>query len=87
MTYAVRDRIDLTSYDDTPPVIDESKVDSTRLLPSKSDHNELTKHFSFLVARVLKQYMPFFEKFGAGLEKHIRHKFYEEMGQKSEVVS
>ena len=86
-TYAVRDRIDLTSYDDTPPVIDESKVDSTRLLPSESDHNELTKNFSFQVARVLKQYMPFFEKFGAGLEKHIRHKFYEEMGQKSEVVS
>ena len=81
-TYAVRDRIDLTSYDDTP-VIDESKVDSTRLLPSESDHNKLT----FLVARVLKQYMPFFEKFGAGLEKHIRHKFYEETGQKSEVVS
>jgi L1 cell adhesion molecule like protein len=86
-TYAVRDRIDLTAYDETPPVIDESKIDSTRLLPSESDHSELTKNFSFLVARVLKQYMPFFEKFGSGLERHIRHKFYEEMGQKSEVVS
>ena len=86
-TYAVRDRIDLTSYDDTPPVIDEWKVDSTRLLPSESDHSELTKNFSFLVARVLKQYMPFFEKFGAGLKRHIWHKFYKEMGQKSEVVS
>ena len=48
-TYAVRDRIDLT-YDDTPPVVDESKVDSARLLPSESDYGELTKDFSFLVA-------------------------------------
>ena len=61
-TYGVRDRIDLTSYDDTPPVVDESKVDTTRLLPSESDYQELTKNFSFLVARVLKQYMPFFDK-------------------------
>ena len=51
--YAVRDLLH------TPPVIDESKVDSTRLLPSESDNSELTKNFSFLVARVLKQYMPF----------------------------
>lgn len=86
-TYAVRDRIDLTAYDDTPPVVDESKIDTARLLPSDSDHNELTKNFSILVARVLKQSMPFFEKFGSGLERHIRHNYYEEMGQKSEVVS
>ena len=86
-TYAVRDRIDLTAYDDTPPVVDESKIDTARLLPSDSDHDELTKNFSILVARVLKQYMPFFEKFGFGLERHIRHNHYEEMGQKSEIVS
>ena len=62
-------------------------MDSTRSLPSKSDRSEFTKYFSFLVARVLLKHMPFFENFGSGLERHIQHKFYEEMGQTSEVVS
>lgn len=74
-TYAVRDRIDLTYYDDTPPMIDTSKVDTTQLLPSESDYKGLMKDFSFLVARVLKQYMPFLEKFASGLERHIQQKF------------
>ena len=31
--------------------------------------------------------MPFFKEFGAGLERHIRHEYYEEVSVKSEVVS
>ena len=40
-TYGVRDRIDLTSYDDTPPVVDVLKVDTTQLLPPESDYEEI----------------------------------------------
>lgn len=86
-TYAVRDRIDLTSYDDTPPVLDESSINTKRLLPSESDYKKLTKNFTHHVVRILKEYMPFFSSFGSGLERHIRHQYYEEMSQKSEVVS
>jgi L1 cell adhesion molecule like protein len=86
-TYAVRDRIDLTSYDDTPPVLDESSINTKMMLPSESDYKKLTKNFSQHVVRILKEYMPFFSSFGSGLERHIRHKYYEEMSQKSEVVS
>ena len=86
-TYAVRDRIDLSSYDDTPPVVDESCINTKRLLPSESDSKKLTKNFTHHVARILKEYMPFFSAFGSGLERHIRHQYYEEMSQKSEVVS
>ena len=86
-TYAVRDRIDLSSYDDTPPVVDESNINTKTLLPSESDYEQLTRNFSHHVARVLKEYMPFFSSFGSGLERHIRHQYYEEMSQKSEVVS
>ena len=86
-TYAVRDRIDLSSYDDTPPVMDESNINTKTLLPSESDYEQLTSNFSHHVAHVLKQYMPFFSSFGSGLERHIRHQYYEEMSQKSEVVS
>lgn len=86
-TYAVRDRIDLTSYDDTPPVLDESSISTKSLLPSESDYKQLTKNFTHHVARILKEYMPFFSSFGSGLERHIRHQYYEEMSQKSEIVS
>ena len=86
-TYTVRDRIDLTSYDDTPPMLDKPNINTTKLLPSDSDYEELTKNFTYHVARVLKEHMPFFSTFGSGLERQIRHKYYEEMSQKSEVVS
>ena len=86
-TYAVRDRIDLTSYDDTPPVLDESSISTKSLLPSESDYKQLTKNFTHHVARILKEYMPFFSSFGSDLERHIRHQYYEEMSQKSEIVS
>ena len=86
-TYAVRDRIDLSSYDDTPPVLDESSMDTTTLLPTEADYKELKNNFTHHIARILKEYMPFFSSFGSGVERHIRHRFYEEMSQKSEVVS
>ena len=86
-TYAVRDRIDLSSFDDTPPVLDESSINIKRLLPSESNYKKLTKNFTHHVVRILKEYMPFFSSFGSDLERHIRHQFYEEMSQKSEVVS
>ena len=57
------------------------------LLPSEVDYKKLTKNFTHHVARILKEYMPFFSSFGSGLETHIRHQYYEEMSQKSEVVS
>lgn len=86
-TYAVLDRIDLSSYDDTPPAVDESSINTMTLLPSDSDYEELKKNFTHHVACILKEYMPFFLSFGSGLERHIRHKYYEEMSQKSVVVS
>lgn len=86
-TIAVRDRIDLSDYSDTPPEVNETDLDLSKIELSDSDHEALTKNFSYLVARVLKEYMPFFASFGSGLEKHIRHQYYEEMSLKSEVVS
>ena len=86
-TIAVRDRIDLSDYSDTPPEVNETDLDLSKIELSDSDHEALTKNFSYLVARVLKEYMSFFASFGSGLEKHIRHQYYEEMSLKSEVVS
>ena len=36
-TYAVRGRIDLSSIDYTPPVVNESSIDTLTLLPSESN--------------------------------------------------
>lgn len=84
--YGVRNRIDLSAYsDDSPPI--PSAIDFDVILPSKEDEAAILHNFSILVARVLKKYMPIFKKFGNGLERHIRHEYYEEMSKKSEVVS
>jgi hypothetical protein len=74
-TYVVWDRIDLTSYDDGPPVIDESSINTKMMLPSESDDKKFTKNFSQYVVCILKEYMPFFSSFASGLERHIRHMY------------
>ena len=85
--YAVRDRIDLSIYEDMPSLPDISSVNVDQLLPTEQDAKDLKKNCAFIAARVLKKYMPFFKKFGSGLERHIHHEFYTEMSSKSEVVS
>ena len=85
--YDVRDRIDLTDYDDEEPTPDISSISIDRILPSADDNLALCTNYSILIARVLRKHMPFFKEFGAGLERHIRHEYYEEMSAKSEVVS
>ena len=39
------------------------------------------------VARILKRHIPFFAEYGKGIERHISHRFTEEMSQKSTVIS
>ena len=86
-TYAVRDRIDLTGVSDQKVVPDLKTIRLDDILPTSSQEKELRGNFSILFARMLKKHMPFFAKFGQGLERHIRHEFYSEMSEKSEVVS
>ncbi len=86
---AVRDRLDASELPDNPslpdPITTAKQVEV--LLPKVEDHKTITSNFSILVGRVLKKYMPFFGKFGSGLEKHIQYAYSREISQKSEVVS
>ena len=86
-SYAVRDRLNLDSYDDSPSAPDPSLVNLELLLPSPDDNREIRHNMAILIARVLKKHMPFFSTYGNGLEGHITHEFSEGMGQRSEVVS
>ena len=86
-SYAVRDRIDLSAYNDCPSLPDPDLIQLDTLLPSNDDHLALIVNFCHLIARVLMSYTPFFSKLGDGLERHIKHEYYSEMSPKSEVVS
>ena len=86
-TYAVRDRIDVTHLDDEPSLPSMDDIEVTTVLPTEQDQKVMKGLFGIHVARVLKKHMPFFTKFGEGLERHIKHDYSKEMSQESEVVS
>ena len=85
--YAVRDRLDTSRLPDSPSLPDASAIRVEQILPTEEDHKVLLSNFAIMVCRVLKKHMPFFTKFGSGVERHIRHIYYAEMSTKSEVVS
>ena len=85
-SYAVRDRIDLSSFNSEINVPDISEISLESFLPSPSDERILKENFSVLIGRVLIKHVPFFKEFGSGLEKHIMHEYSVEMARKSEVV-
>ena len=85
--YAVRDRLNLDDCDDSGSTPDLSSIDLELLLPSKDNETQIRNSMGILIARVLKKHIPYFEKYGKGVERHITHRFYREMSQKSSVVS
>lgn len=76
-TYAVRDRVDLSDVSDVPMSPDLSATNLTDLLPTAADHDQPVKNFAILMARVIRNNMPFFSK---------QHDYSSQMSQKSEVV-
>ena len=66
--YAVRDRIDLSKYEDNPSLPDIAPINTDQLLPSEEEAQNLRSHFAMNIARVLKKHMKFFKQFGSGLE-------------------
>ena len=86
-SYAVKGRVDVSYLEDRPCLPDFSGFKATSLLPTKSDDQSLKSNFVVTIARVLKKHCPFFKKFGSAVQRHIKHQYYSEMSQKSEVVS
>jgi L1 cell adhesion molecule like protein len=84
--YALRDQLNLDKCDDSASALDLSSIDLRLLFPSKDDNTEIRKNMCILMARTLKKHVPYFAKFGEGLERHITHKFSDEMSRKSTVV-
>ena len=57
------------------------------LLPSDDDAEALHENVAILMGRILRKYMPFFEKYASGLGRHIMHEHYDDMCTESDVVS
>lgn len=85
-SYAVRDRVDLSTFSSDVNVPDVSNIKLESLLPSPNDEHILKKNLAVLMGRVLIKHLPFFKTFGSGLERHIQHEYSVEMARKSEVV-
>ena len=85
-TYAVKDRVDLSSFSSNPPAIDVSNINLETLLPSSEDDKVLRENLEILIGRTLRKNIPFFADFAVGIEKHIKHEFYDQMSRKSKVV-
>ena len=81
--YAVRDRLNLDNCDDCASAPNPSTIDLGLLLPSKEDEMQIRSNMGILIARTLKKHIPYFSKYGKGVERHIMHSFYEEMSQNS----
>lgn len=85
--HAVKCRIDASNLDDRPSLPDFSSFQMDKLLPTKDDDEVMDSNFIIHITRVLRKHFPFFEKFAAGIKKHIKHDHYKETSAKSEVVS
>ena len=86
-SYAVQDRIDLSSYSDTTPAINLETVSMDILLPTEDDLRELHSCFAIHIAKVLTPHLSSFSAFAEVVPTHIKHKYSTEMAKKSNVVS
>ena len=85
--YAVKDRLSTVDLEDQPSLPDFSSFSEAKILPTAADHEALLSNMVILISRVVKKNFSYFSKFGAGVPKHIKHKYYAELSKKSEVVS
>ena len=86
--FAVCDRIDVTTLDNTFPSLDNSLINVQNVLPQEGDVNELKNNLTILMCRKIRLYMAFFRKYvdAKAITKHIVHEYSNEMSKKSEVV-
>ena len=86
-SFAVRDRIDFSSYSDISPSVDIETISMDVLLPTQDDLQGLYASFGIHVARVLTRHLSSLSAFADIVPAHIKHKYSSSMAKKSNVVS
>ena len=85
--FAVRDRLDLSGFDDKPRRPNITDMQIRKMLPSKEDETAIHYNMSLLIARILVENLDFLNSFKCSLGRHIPHQYSQEMSQQSNVVS
>lgn len=86
-SYAVHDRADFSKLSGKDP---QGKLQSdafTKFLPSPDDCSQLRENYINLIARVIVEKLPHFNKLSDCVPAHICHEFSTAMKEKSVVVS
>ena len=86
-SFAVKDRVDLSSFDENRPDVAVEDLSAELLLPSDKDLQQLLSNFEVLIGRILTKHLPALHCLAGAVVEHIKHPYYVEMSKKSEVVS
>lgn len=85
-SFAVKDRIDLSSLSGYKPCI-VPDVDMHEILPSDNTHVKLLNNMAMIVSRILVEHIPAFKLyFEDVVVYHLEHPYSQEMSKKSETV-
>ena len=87
--FAVKDRVDMHSFSETPPPLPSSDVLTLAqgILPSSLDNKTLKENLAVHISCILTSHMLFFADSQNTVTRYIPHKYSKEMAQKSTVVS
>ena len=86
-SYAVKDRVNFANQSGSLPD-PPNAPDLLSMLPNDNDISVMKHLFEIHVSRITVEHIPFMKSaFGDIVEWHIQHKYYEEMGKKSDTVS
>ena len=86
-SYAVHDRADFSKLSGEDPQGKLQNDPFTKFLPSPDDCSQLRENYINLIARVIVEKLPHFNKLSDCLPVHISHEFSRVMKEKSVVVS
>ena len=83
---AYLDRVNPQHMSDEAPIADLEGVPNSTFLPGLADQDSLLADFTVLVERVLVEHLPAFEVFKDVVPLHIKHKYSDELKNKTETV-
>ena len=86
-SYAVHDRADFSKLSGENPQGKLENAAFTKFLPSPDDCSQLRENYINLIARVIVEKLPHFNKLSDCVPAHICHEFSTAMKEKSVVVS
>ena len=58
--YAVKDRIDMSEFDDAPCLPNVSDIDVEKVLPTSDYESAIKENMAILAARVVRKHIPYF---------------------------